>query len=96
MNLLTVAELKRRGMAAIEEGLQRGPVHIVKRNRPAAVVLSEDDYQRLAKAAGSARARKAPASALDWLLGYAPPMTRTRAEIDAGLAAERDAWGSRG
>ncbi len=30
-NILTIAELKRRGMAAIEEGLLRGPVHIVKR-----------------------------------------------------------------
>jgi hypothetical protein len=36
---LTIAEIKRRGMAAIEEGLQRGPIHIVKRNKPAAVVL---------------------------------------------------------
>jgi len=31
-NTLTVAMLKRRGMAAIEEGLRRGPIHIVKRN----------------------------------------------------------------
>lgn len=43
MNTLTVAEFKRRGMAAIEDGLRRGPVHIVKLNK-AAVVLSEDDY----------------------------------------------------
>ena len=48
MNTLTVAELKRRGMAAIEDGLRNGPVHIVKRNKPAAVVISEDEYQRLA------------------------------------------------
>ena len=47
MNILTVAEIKRRGMAAIEEGLRDGPVHIVKRNKPAAVVLSEDDSRRL-------------------------------------------------
>ena len=33
MNTLTVAELKRRGMAAIEEGLRRGPLHIVKRSQ---------------------------------------------------------------
>jgi hypothetical protein len=31
-------------MAAIEEGLRHGPLHIVKRNKPAAVVLSEDEY----------------------------------------------------
>ena len=42
-NILTAAELKRRGMAAIEEGLQKGPVHIVKRNRPAAVVALDFD-----------------------------------------------------
>jgi PHD/YefM family antitoxin component YafN of YafNO toxin-antitoxin module len=48
MNTLTVSELKRRGMAAIEDGLRRGPVHILKRDRPLAVVLSEDEYQRLA------------------------------------------------
>jgi len=46
-NSVTAGELKRRGMAAIEEGLRRGPVHIVKRNRPAAVVLSEEEHLRL-------------------------------------------------
>ncbi len=37
-NVLTAAELKRRGMVAIEEGLRAGPLHILKRNKPAAVV----------------------------------------------------------
>ena len=46
-NTVTVAEIKRRGMAAIEEGLRRGPVRIIKRNKPAAVVLTEEEYQRL-------------------------------------------------
>ncbi len=36
---LTIAGIKRRGMAAIEEGLQRGPIHIIKRKKPATVVL---------------------------------------------------------
>ncbi|MCP9815005.1 hypothetical protein [Synechococcus lacustris] len=40
-NVLTSAELKRRGIAAIEQALQHGPVHLLKRNRSAAVVLSE-------------------------------------------------------
>ena len=39
-NTLTVAEIKRRGMAAIEDGLRHGPVHILKRNKVAAVVLA--------------------------------------------------------
>ncbi len=32
-NTVTIAEIKRRGMAAIEDGLRRGPLHIVKRNQ---------------------------------------------------------------
>lgn len=47
MNVLPIAEIKRRGMAAIEQTLRNGPVHIVKRNRPVAVVLSEDSYRAL-------------------------------------------------
>lgn len=87
-NTLTVAEIKRRGMAAIEEGLRRGPVHIVKRNKPAAVVLSEDEYQRLA------HGKMVPPggmTALQWLLAQPPANKRSKARIDAGLKAER-AW----
>jgi hypothetical protein len=43
-NVLSSAELKRRGIAAIEEALRGGPVHLMKRNRPAAVVMSEEHY----------------------------------------------------
>ena len=87
MNTLTVAELKRRGMAAIEDGLRRGPVHIVKRNRPAAVVLSEDDYQRLAQGKVAA---PSGLTALQWLLTHPAKGKRSKAKIDAGLKAERN------
>lgn len=87
MNILTVAELKRRGMAAIEDGLRRGPVHIVKRNRPAAVVLSEDDYERLAH--GKVEAPNG-LTAIQWLLSQAATGKRSKAKIDADLKAERD------
>ncbi len=85
-NTLTVSEIKRRGMAAIEDGLRRGPVHIVKRNRPAAVVLSEDDYQRLTHG----KAATPPGlSAVQWLLGQPTTATRSKAQIDAALKTER-------
>lgn len=87
-NTLTAAEIKRRGMAAIEEGLRRGPVHIVKRNKPAAVVLSEDEYQRLIEGLPQARPGM---TALQWLLSQPAAGTRDKADIDAALAAER-AW----
>ena len=87
MNTLTVAELKRRGMAAIEEGLRRGPVHIVKRNRPAAVVLSEDDYQRLAQGKAAA---PIGLTAMQWLLSQPAAGKRSKARIDADFKAGRD------
>lgn len=46
-NILAAADIKRRGLAAIEQRLRHGPVHLVKRNKPAAVVLTEAEYQRL-------------------------------------------------
>ncbi len=86
-NTLTAAEIKRRGMAAIEEGLRRGPVHIVKRNKPAAVVLSEADYQRLAH--GKVIAPEG-LTAVQWLLGRQAQGKRSKARIDADLKAERN------
>lgn len=89
-NSLTAAELKRRGMAAIEEGLQRGPVHLVKRNKATAVVLSADDYARLSPA----RHRKKPGmTAVQWLL-IKPAALRgkNKKQLDASLRKERASW----
>ncbi len=87
MNTLTVAELKRRGMAAIEEGLMSGPVHIVKRNKPAAVVLSEDDYQRLIRGQSAAHPGM---TAVQWLLTQPVSGMRSKKDMDAALNEERD------
>jgi len=87
MNTLTVAELKRRGMAAIEDGLRHGPVHIVKRNKPAAVVISEDEYLRLAHGKVS---MPGGVTAVQWLLSQPPAGKRSKAQIDATLKFERD------
>lgn len=88
MNTLTAAELKRRGMAAIEEGLRRGPIHIVKRNRPTAVVLSEDQYAKLTQG----EAAPSGMTAMQWLLSHRSTKTRKKADIDTALRRERDAW----
>ena len=86
-NTLTAAEIKRRGMAAIEEGLRRGPVRIIKRNRLAAVVLSEEEYRRLTGGASPARPGT---TALQWLLAQPGTGRRGKEEIDQALAEERD------
>jgi hypothetical protein len=89
LNVLRSAELKRRGIAAVEEALRAGPVHLLKRNSPAGVVLSEADYNRLRRLAERPAATKS--SCLDWLLALPPaPTARSKQEIDAELHQERD------
>lgn len=47
MNSIPAQEIKRRGMAAVDEALAQGPVHVIKNNRPQYVVLTEDSYREL-------------------------------------------------
>lgn len=86
-NTLPASEVKRRGMAAIEERLQQGPVHIIKRNKAAAVVLSEEEYHRLTSSQSPAQPGM---TALEWLLSQPATGTREKADIDAALAEARD------
>lgn len=86
-NILTIAELKRRGMAAIEDGLKHGPVHIVKRNRPAAVVVSAEEYERLSGRHGAAVPGK---TAMKWLLAHPMKGTLGKREIDNRLQDDRN------
>ena len=86
LNTLAISEIKHRGMAAIEQGLRFGPVHITKRNKVAAVILSEDDYQRLS---GKKRAVMPGMSAVQWLLAQPPLGQRSKKQMDAALSAQR-------
>ena len=87
-NTVSVAEIKRRGMSAIADSLRRGPVHIIKRNKMAAVVLSESDYLRLTN-------QKLPSpsgmTAVQWLLAQPTAGKRSKNQIDTDLKVER-AW----
>lgn len=89
LNVLRSAELKRRGIAAVEQALQAGPVHLLKRNSPTAVVLSEADYNRLMRLA--ARPAPSESSCLNWLLALPPAATaRSKQQIDTELRQDRD------
>lgn len=85
-NTITANEIKRRGISAVDEALQRGPVHVIQRNRPRYVILSEDEYQRLSR---SAEARN---ELWKRVLDTAEGDGRTRTEIDQQLAEERGSW----
>jgi len=47
MNALPAQELKRRGIAAVDEIIEQGDVHVIRNNRPQYVVLSEERYREL-------------------------------------------------
>ncbi|MCB1864641.1 MAG: prevent-host-death protein [Chromatiales bacterium] len=50
MNIIPAQEIKRRGIAAVDDALARGPVHVIKNNLPQYVVLTEENYQELLQA----------------------------------------------
>jgi PHD/YefM family antitoxin component YafN of YafNO toxin-antitoxin module len=45
MSTMPVQEIKRRGISAADAALAHGPVHLLKNNRAAYVVMTEEDYQ---------------------------------------------------
>jgi PHD/YefM family antitoxin component YafN of YafNO toxin-antitoxin module len=47
MNSIPAQEIKRRGLKAVDELLEKGDVHVIRNNRPEYVVLSEARYQEL-------------------------------------------------
>ncbi|MEI8172227.1 MAG: prevent-host-death protein [Deltaproteobacteria bacterium] len=47
MNIIPAQEIKRRGIAAIDDLIDAGDVHVIRNNQPQYVVLSEERYQEL-------------------------------------------------
>jgi hypothetical protein len=91
MRTLPSSEVKRRGIVAVEELLDQGPVHILKNSRTACVALSEEDFARL----NSGGARRAQTSAWDILLAPAAKGKISRRKVDARIKTEREAWDKR-
>ena len=91
MNTLTATELKRRGMAAIEERLRCGPVvHLIKRNRTTAVVISVEAYAELLQSRpASERPRM---TAIQWLLSQPATGSNSKRQLRRELRAERKNW----
>lgn len=54
MNTIPAQELKRRGIAAVDELIAKGDVHVIRNNQPQYVVLSEARYQELVAEANEA------------------------------------------
>lgn len=95
MNTITVGDIKRSGFAALDAALQRGPVQLMKRNRPGAVVMRPQDYERMARLAAQAQAGEG-SRALQMLTGD-PGEAKglDAAALQSRLAEMSDGWANR-
>ena len=69
MNIISAQELKRRGIAAVDEIIAEGDVHVIRNNQPQYVVLSEMRYQELVAEAQEAYLSRVRASLEDLKAG---------------------------
>ena len=65
MITIPAQEIKRRGIAAVDEMIATGDVHVIRNNRPEYVVLSEARYQELVTEAEEAYMARVKASLED-------------------------------
>lgn len=65
MKTISAQDIKRRGIAAVDEALKDGPVHVIKNNRPQYVIVSEERYQDLLEAEDAAYMARVKASLED-------------------------------
>jgi PHD/YefM family antitoxin component YafN of YafNO toxin-antitoxin module len=65
MNTIPAQEIKRRGIAAVDDLIATGDVHVIRNNRPEYVVLSEERYQGLVADAEEAYVARVRASLQD-------------------------------
>lgn len=65
MNVIPAQEIKRRGIAALDDIIAKGDVHIIRNNQPQYVVMSEVRYQELVSEANEAYLARVRASLED-------------------------------
>ena len=65
MNSIPAQEIKRRGIAVVDELIAKGDVHVIRNNQPQYVVLSEERYQELMVAEQEAYYARVQASLQD-------------------------------
>lgn len=88
MNTIPAQELKRRGIAAVDDLIQNGDVHVIRNNRPQYVVLSEERYQALMAEAGDASIARIKSSMEDLQAGR---VVKFHSADDLLSALDRDA-----
>jgi len=89
MNVIPAQEIKRRGIAALDDIIANGDVHIIRNNQPQYVVLSEMRYQELVAEANEAYLARVRASLKDVKAGRVKKFA-TADELLKALDSEDD------
>lgn len=50
MRTIPAREVKRRGIGAVDDMIEEGPVHVIRNDRPVYVVMTEEQYLELVDA----------------------------------------------
>lgn len=87
MNAIAAQEIKRRGIAAVDDLIVNGDVHVIRNNQPQYVVLSEARYQELIVAEQEAYYARIRASLEDVNAGKVKRF-KTAAELLRALDAD--------
>ena len=83
MKTIPAQEIKRRGIAAVDDLLATGDVHVIKNNQPQYVVLSEVLYQELMEAHEEAYIARVLASLEDVKAGRVRRFASAQELLDA-------------
>lgn len=90
MNSIPAQELKRRGIAAVDDLISKGDVHVIRNNQPQYVVLSEERYQELVAEANEAYQARVRSSLEDLKAGRVKKF-RTADDLLKALETEEPA-----
>lgn len=69
LNTIPAQEIKRRGIAAVDDLIVKGPVHVIRNNKPEYVIMSQQRYADLLKAETEGYEARVLASLEDWRAG---------------------------
>lgn len=85
MNTIPAREIKRRGITAVDEALKDGPVHVIKNDCPAYVIMDEARYRDLLEAEHEAYVARVRESLAEYTAGNVRSGTveELMAELDA-------------
>ena len=87
MRTIPAREIKRRGIGAVDEALEEGPVHVIKNDRLAYVIMGEEQYRELVEAQEEAYLARVRASLEDLAAGRVRRVTAQELVDEHGLEA---------